>query len=128
MKLYKRSKQTYVSIISCPFSTRQPPYLSMCFLLFDLWTMWTRFTKALIESTTPKNTLKANTHILRRAPAMPCPANSHIPCCAPTILRQFRVLRKSPLGSRKNPNCYSNSVTDPLSNSAALILDSRQHG
>jgi hypothetical protein len=38
-------------------------------------------------------------------------ANSHMPCRAPTILRQCRVLRESP-ESRKCPNCYSYSLTD----------------
>ena len=36
---------------------------------------------------------------------------SHTPCSAPTMLRQCRVLRESPRGSRKYPNCYSNSLT-----------------
>jgi hypothetical protein len=39
----------------------------------------------------------------------PCRVNSHIPCCDPAILRQCRVLRKSPRGRRKYPNCYSAS-------------------
>jgi hypothetical protein len=40
-----------------------------------------------------------------RSPAMPCRVNSHMPWRAPTILRQCRVLRDSPHGSRKYPNC-----------------------
>jgi hypothetical protein len=40
-----------------------------------------------------------------RSPAMPCRVNSHIPCRAPAILRQCCVLRESPRGSRKYPNC-----------------------
>jgi hypothetical protein len=43
---------------------------------------------------------------------MPCRVNSHMPCRAPTILRQCRVLRESPCGSRKYPYCYSYSLTD----------------
>jgi hypothetical protein len=35
-----------------------------------------------------------------------------MPCRAPAILRQCRVLRESPRGSRKYPNCYSYSLTD----------------
>ena len=51
-----------------------------------------------------------------------------MPCCAHAMFRQCRVLRESPRGSRKNPNCLSNSLTDFLLSSAATILDSRQHG
>jgi hypothetical protein len=39
-------------------------------------------------------------------------ANSHMTCCAPAILRQCRVLRESPRGSQKYPNCWSYSFTD----------------
>jgi hypothetical protein len=39
-----------------------------------------------------------------RSPAMPYRVNSHMPCHAPAILRQCRVLRESPRGSRKYPN------------------------
>jgi hypothetical protein len=39
-----------------------------------------------------------------RSPAMPSRVNSHMPCCAPAILRQCRVLRGTPRGSRKKPN------------------------
>jgi hypothetical protein len=46
-------------------------------------------------------------------PAMPC-VKSHMPCRAPALLRQCRVLRESPRGSRKYPNSYSNSLTDCL--------------
>jgi hypothetical protein len=67
--------------------------------------------------------IKANSHMscrahaspmpfLWRSPATPCRVNSHMPCCAPAILRQCLVLRKSPRGSRKYPNCYSYSLTD----------------
>ena len=36
----------------------------------------------------------------------PCRAvNSHMPCRAPAMLRQRRVLREYPHGSRKYPNC-----------------------
>jgi len=31
--------------------------------------------------------------------------NSHMPCRAPAMLRQCRVLRESPRGSWKYPNC-----------------------
>jgi hypothetical protein len=34
-----------------------------------------------------------------------CAVNSHMPCRAPALLRQCRVLRESPRGSRKYPNC-----------------------
>jgi hypothetical protein len=43
-------------------------------------------------------------HTCHAAP-MPCRFNSHIPCRAPAILRQCRVLPESPRGSRKYPNC-----------------------
>jgi hypothetical protein len=36
---------------------------------------------------------------------MPCRVNAHMPCRAPAILRQCRVLRESPRRSRKYPNC-----------------------
>jgi hypothetical protein len=60
---------------------------------------------------------------------MPCPCrssampsfNSHMPCRAPALLRQFRVLRESPRGSRKYPNCWSNSLTDRLSFCSVLL-------
>jgi hypothetical protein len=63
---------------------------------------------------------EANSHMPRRAHTVPMPlpyrahaipyhVNSHIPCRAPAILRQCCVLRESPRGSRKYPNC---SVTD----------------
>jgi hypothetical protein len=35
----------------------------------------------------------------------PCRVNSHMPCRTPAILRQCRVLRESPRGRRKYPNC-----------------------
>jgi hypothetical protein len=47
-----------------------------------------------------------------RSPAMPCRVNSHMPCRAPAILRQCRVLRESPRGSRKYSNCSSYSLTN----------------
>jgi hypothetical protein len=47
-----------------------------------------------------------------RSPVMPCRVNSHIPCRAPAILRQCRVVREIPRGSRKYPNCCSYSLTD----------------
>ena len=46
--------------------------------------------------------LKADSHIAYRAHAvtLPCHAvNSHMPCCAPALFRQCRVLRGSPRGS-----------------------------
>jgi hypothetical protein len=49
-------------------------------------------------------TVEADSHIACRSPAMPC-VNSHMPCRAPALLRQCRVLRESPRGSRKYPNC-----------------------
>jgi hypothetical protein len=47
-----------------------------------------------------------------RFPAMQCHFNSHMPCRAPAILRQCRVLHESPHGSQKYPNCLSYSFTD----------------
>jgi hypothetical protein len=47
-----------------------------------------------------------------RSHATRCRVNSHMPCRAPAILRQCRVLREIPRGSRKYPNCYSYSLTD----------------
>ena len=78
------------------------------------------------------HTLKADSHIACRAhaepmpfphlsPAMPC-VNSHMPCRAPALLRQCRVLRESPHCSRKYPNCESSSLTDPLFCSVLLPL------
>jgi hypothetical protein len=49
--------------------------------------------------------LKANSHMPYRAPAMPYRVNSHMPCRAPAILWQCRVHRESPRGSREYPNC-----------------------
>jgi hypothetical protein len=44
---------------------------------------------------------------------MPLPCRSPVmPCRSPAILRQCRVLRESPRGSRKYPNGYSFSLTD----------------
>jgi len=53
-------------------------------------------------------TLKADSDIACRAHAVPLPCravNSHIPCRSPALLRQSRVLREIPRGSRKYPNC-----------------------
>jgi hypothetical protein len=50
------------------------------------------------------NTVKADSHIACRSPVMPC-INSHMPCRAPALFQQCRVLRESPRGSRKYPNC-----------------------
>jgi hypothetical protein len=47
-----------------------------------------------------------------RSSAMPCRVNSHMQCHASAILRQCRVLRESPRGSRTYPNCWSYSLTD----------------
>jgi hypothetical protein len=49
-------------------------------------------------------------HTCYAAP-MPCRVNSHMPCRAPAILRQCRVLCEIPRGSRKYPNCQSYSLT-----------------
>jgi hypothetical protein len=35
----------------------------------------------------------------------PCHVNLHMPCRAPVSLRQCHVLRESPRGRRKHPNC-----------------------
>ena len=49
----------------------------------------------------------------------PCRAvNSHMPCRAPAMLRQYRVLRESPRGRRK----YPKSLTDRLFCSVLLPL------
>jgi hypothetical protein len=40
---------------------------------------------------------------------LPCRVNSHMPYRDSAILRQCRVLRESPRGTRKYPNCYSAS-------------------
>jgi len=45
-----------------------------------------------------------------------------MPCHAPVLLWQCRVLRKSPRGSQKYLNCYSNSLTDHLFCSVLLPL------
>jgi len=45
-----------------------------------------------------------------------------MPCRAPALLRQCRVLRESPGGSRKYPNCLSSSLTDRLFCSVLLPL------
>ena len=67
------------------------------------------------------NTIKADSHTtcLSHAASMPFPCrsqtvNSHMPCCAPAMLRQWSTLREIPRGSRKYPNCLSNSLTDRL--------------
>jgi len=60
-----------------------------------------------------------------RAHAVPLPCravNSHMPCRAPAMLQQCRVLRESPRGSRKYPNCLSNSLTDRFFCSVLLPL------
>jgi hypothetical protein len=44
---------------------------------------------------------------------------THIPDCAPAVLRQFRVVPESLHGSRKNPNCSSDGLTP-----TTTILDS----
>ena len=52
--------------------------------------------------------VKADSHIACRTHAVPLPCravNSHMPCRAPAMLRQCRVLRECPRGSRKYPNC-----------------------
>jgi hypothetical protein len=44
---------------------------------------------------------------------MPCPCHTPaMPCRTPAILRQCHVLRESPRGSRKYPNCLSYSLMD----------------
>jgi hypothetical protein len=49
-------------------------------------------------------------------------ANSHIACRARAMLRQCRVLRGSPRGSRKYPNCWPNSLSDRIFCSVLLPL------
>lgn len=43
--------------------------------------------------------LKANSHIPRGVALI----HTHMPCCASAMLLHCRVLRESPLGSRKTP-------------------------
>jgi hypothetical protein len=55
-----------------------------------------------------RETLKADSHIACRAHAVPLPCrsvNTHMPCHAPALLRQCRVLGESPRGRRKYPKC-----------------------
>jgi len=52
-----------------------------------------------------------------RAHGVPLPCrtvNSHMLCRTPALLRQCRVVREIPRGSRKYPNFYSNNLTDRL--------------
>jgi hypothetical protein len=66
--------------------------------------------------------IQADSHIACRAHAAPMPfpcrslampcVNSQEPCRAPALLRQWRVLRESPGGSRKYPNGESSGLTD----------------
>ena len=63
----------------------------------------------------------------RQCPAHAIPlscraVNSHMPCRAPDMLRQCRVFRESPRGSRKYPNCQSSSLTDRLFCSVLLPI------
>ena len=67
--------------------------------------------------------VKADSHIARRAHAVPLPwraVNSQMPYRAPAVLRQCRVLRESPRGSRKlivqqfNTSSFFCSVLLPL--------------
>jgi len=87
---------------------------------------------SLIKINSAKNTqfslpvmlLKASSHIACHAHALPvmlC-VNSHMPCRAPALLQQCRVLHESPRGSWKYPNCWSNSLTDHLFCSVLLPL------
>jgi len=74
--------------------------------------------------------VKVDSHIACRAHAAPMPLSCHaVPLIhtghaapLPARLRQCRVLRESPHGSRKYPNCYSNSLTDRLFCSVLLPL------
>jgi hypothetical protein len=79
------------------------------------WHKFRRFITAL------QSILKADSHIAFRSPAMPF-VNSHMPCRAPALLRPCRVLRESPHGSRKYPNCQSRSLTGRLFCSVLLPL------
>jgi hypothetical protein len=57
--------------------------------------------------------------------SMSCPCRAYavpLPCRAPALFQQCIVLRESPRGSRKYPNCQSNSVTDCLFCSVLLPL------
>jgi len=76
--------------------------------------------------------LKADSHTACRAHAAPMPLpclspampffNSHMPWRAPALLRQCHIIRESPCGSRKYPNCLHNSLTDRLFCSVLLPL------
>jgi hypothetical protein len=60
-----------------------------------------------VDSNITRNVKGQFTHSMPRpcrSHAMPF-VNSHIPCRAPAMLRQCRVLRESLHGSRKYPNC-----------------------
>ena len=70
----------------------------------------------LSQQTAKQNKLRADSHIACHA------VNSHMPCRTPAMFRQCRVLRVSPRGSRKYPNCQSNSLTDRLFCSVLLPL------
>jgi hypothetical protein len=48
--------------------------------------------------------IKDNSHMLCHAHAVPLPCHA-MPCRAPAILRQCHILRESPRGGRKYPNC-----------------------
>jgi hypothetical protein len=50
-------------------------------------------------------------HTCHVAPML-CRVDSHMPCRATAVFRQCRVLRESPRGNRKYPNCWSYSLTD----------------
>jgi hypothetical protein len=56
------------------------------------------------QCTMPRPCHAALIHTCHAAP-MPCRVNSHMLCRAPVILRQYHVLRESPRGRRKFPNC-----------------------
>ena len=51
--------------------------------------------------------LKADSHIASHAHAVPLPCRALIdtPCRAPALLRECRIFRESPRGSREHPNC-----------------------
>jgi hypothetical protein len=80
--------------------------------------------RRILASECRRNSKGRFTHSMPRpccSPGTPF-VNSHMPCRAPAVLRQCRVLRESPHGSRKYLNCQSRSLTERLFCSVLLPL------
>ena len=70
--------------------------------------IWRQVERQLLVHACCACSLNTDSHTACRAHAVPLPCravNSHLPCRAPALLLQCRVLRESPRGSRKYPNC-----------------------